>query len=963
MDLITLDFETYYADDYTLSKMTTEAYIRDDRFEAIMVGVKVNNEPTKIYIGEQIALGLQATELHKHAVCAHHSHFDGLILSHHYGIKPKIWIDTIPMARAHVGSVAARGMSLAALAEYYGLPPKGHEVETAKNKHLSDFTPAELAAYGKYCANDVDDTKGFADRLLPHFSVTELRLIDITTRLFTEPLLEFDVPLLQEYKDQVVANKAFLLMRSGLVREDLTSNPKFAAVLEQHGIVPGMKPSPTAKNPDGTPKQTFAFAKTDPFMKQLLESDNETIASLAECRLGVKTSIAETRAQRYIDMGGRGAVCIYLQYWGAEQTGRHSARDKTNFLNLGRNKELRDYHTTYGASVITPNGRGVIAKVSKDGTRILTTAGEAKVKACHQIGLRDSLRSPLGYSIVVGDSANIEARMLVYLANQTDVLDKYRNNEDLYCAFGSDLFGRPITKADVLERQISKIAVLGLGFGMGAVKFVDTVRAWDFGAMAEQMKPLLADKALLAGAVYLFRDKYDMVKAWWKYCNEVVLPALAAHDCVYCDPQGLFSTTNRGTILLPSGRELRYPNLRQVHNDETGYKEWVFDVREGRRLMPTRIYGGKLCIAAGTNVLTDRGWVPIEQVASNDKVHDGVEFTEHGGIVCNSAQECVTVDGVHMTPDHEVLTNEGWKPALEKPRPYRPDLRGYESYTTRRQRRKENVVGVPVHLRSNANKTRDRYNERAAPRRHAELWVLDSKAAERTENARYEPPPCLLGVAQHVRPMQTPYASSVEKLRRARDTGVRAMAALVRELLGGYAGGICARTYARAQEQYARLSQGKLHMGYVHRTSPQQAQFTKRGRCTSDFSSNRDKSFDAVLSAKTSATARTVYDITNCGVRQRFVVEGLEGPFIVHNCENVVQAAARVVVMDQIVKISKRYRIVLPVYDEAVCCVPDEQAEECEKYIMQCLSETPAWAPNLPVAAETGIGNFYGAAK
>jgi hypothetical protein len=674
MDLITLDFETYYADDYTLSKMTTEAYIRDPRFEAIMVGVKVNNERTKIYTGSHIKLALDAMELHKHAVCTHHSHFDGFILNHHFDIRPKIHFDTIPMARAHIGSVAARGMSLGALSEYFGLPPKMHEVEDAKNKRLCDFTEAELAAYGRYCANDVDNTKHFCDKMLPHFSKTELQLIDLTTRLFTEPLLEFDIPLLEEYKAQVQANKAFLLLRSGVAREDLTSNPKFAEVLTKMGITPGMKPSPTAKNPDGTPKQTFAFAKTDPFMKKLLEHENETVASLAEARLGVKTSIAETRAQRYIDMGNRGSVCVYLQYWGAEQTGRHSARDKTNFLNLGRNKELRDFQLAQGVTIMTEHGRGLIAKVSKDGKRMMTTLGEVKVKDCHQVGLRDSLRSPPGYSIVVGDSANIEARMLVFLAQQTDVLDKYRNNEDLYCAFGTALFGREITKADILERQIAKIAVLGLGFGMGPVKFMETLRAWDFGAMAEAMKPLLADTALLSGAVYLFRDRYDKVKDWWKYCNDVVLPALAAKERVYCDPQGLISTTDRGTILLPSGRELRYPNLRQEKNEETGRDEWVFDVREGRRLLATRIYGGKLV-------------------------------------------------------------------------------------------------------------------------------------------------------------------------------------------------------------------------------------------------------------------------------------------------ENIVQAAARVVVMDQIVRISRKYRIVLPVYDEAVCCVPDEIAEECESYIDLCLCTTPEWAPGLPVAAETGIGKFYGAAK
>jgi DNA polymerase family A len=674
MDVITIDFETYYADDYTLSKSTTEAYIRDPRFETIMVGVKVNDEATKIYTGENVALALHAYKLHEHAVCMHHSHFDGLILNHHYGIRPKIILDTIPMARAHIGSVAAGGMSLSALSDYFGLPPKGHEVIEAKNKHLSDFTAGELHAYGNYCAGDVDNTKSFCDRLLPYFKLGELKLIDLTTRLFTEPLLEFDLELLEEYKAQVVANKAYLMLRAGVNREDLMSNDKFAEILKRFGVSPGRKLSPTAKNADGTSKTTWAFAKTDPFMKELLEHEDTTISALAEARLGVKTSIAETRAQRYIEMGQRGGACVYLQYWGAEQTGRHSARDKTNFLNMGRNKQLKDYDLTKTATIMTPEGRAVVAAVSKDRTRLMTTAGEAKVKDCHQVGLRDSLRAPEGYSIVVGDSANIEARMLVFLAGQQDVLEKYRRNEDLYCAFGAALFGRPITKADIAERQLAKIAVLGLGYGMGKDKFIDTVRAWDFGDMAEKMKSITADTELLMGAVWVFRDAYDRVKAWWQYCNDIVLPALANKESVYCDPQGLLYTTTNGTIMLPSGRELRYPNLRQERNKETNRTEWVFDVREGRRLVATRIYGGKLV-------------------------------------------------------------------------------------------------------------------------------------------------------------------------------------------------------------------------------------------------------------------------------------------------ENLVQAAARVVVMDQIVKISGKYRVVLPVYDEAVCCVPDEQAAACNAYIMRCLSESPAWAPSLPVAAETGIGKFYGAAK
>lgn len=674
MNLITLDFETYYAADYTLSRMTTEEYIRDPRFETIMVGVKINNDKPMVFIGDHVPLALRALDIPNSILCCHHAQFDGLILSHHYGITPKIWLDTIPMARAEVGSVAARGMSLATLAEYYGLQAKGDEVLDAKGKHLADFTPYELKQYAKYCANDVELTKSICDKLLPRFTKNELKLIDITTRLFTEPILEFDTPLLEYYKQQVVANKAFLLMRSGVEREDMTSNNKFAEILKARGITPGMKNSKTAVNPDGTPKRTYAFAKTDPFMKSLLEHDDELISSLAEARLGVKTSIAETRAQRYIDMGSRGPACIYLQYWGAEQTGRHSARDKTNFLNMGRSKELLDHHKTITAHLMTPLGRTQITGISDDRKKAITPLGEFAFKDCHQVGLRDSLRAPKGYSIVVGDSANIEARKLVFLAGQQDMVEAYREGRDVYCEFGSDLFGRAITKADIPERQLSKVACLGLGFGMGVPKFVDTVKAWDFGSSAEMMKPIQADIEMLRKAVALFRGKYEKVVDWWDYLNKEVISALAEKRRIYCDPQGLISTTERGTVLLPSGRELRYPNLRQELNKDSGWNEWVFDVREGRRLLPSKLYGGRLA-------------------------------------------------------------------------------------------------------------------------------------------------------------------------------------------------------------------------------------------------------------------------------------------------ENLTQAMARVVVMDQIVQISKRYRIVLPVYDEAVACVPDDQAEECEKYIALCLSTPPVWAPALPVGAETGISKFYGGAK
>lgn len=809
MNLITLDFETYYDTEYSLSRLTTEAYVRDPRFECIMVGLKVNDGTTYTVVGEDVTDALHDVDIPNNALLCHHSHFDGLILSHRYGLKPKIWFDTLPMGRAEVGSASAKGISLGALRLHFGMAPKGEEVVLSRGKHLADFTPQELQNYRRYCGEDVDGTYDIFNLLRPAFSASELKLIDLTTRLFTEPMLELDTELLKEYKDLVLRNKEYLMLRAGVDRTELTSNNKFAEVLRRFGVEPGMKDSATAKMPDGTPKKTFAFAKTDQFMADLLEHEDEAVQILAEARLGVKTSIAETRAQRFIDMGLNGPACVYLKYWGAEQTGRHGGGDKCNWQNLGRVANLEDHHRASGLSMFTAKGRAEILDPGIPGLTGIAAKefGIIPEHKCHRIGLRDTVKAPEGHVLVVGDSANIEARMVCWIANQSDILEKYRAGEDLYCDMASDIYSCVVTKKDGSKRQLGKVAVLGLGFGMGKKKFYATATKPPWGVVIEE--------AVTNRAVEVFRHKYDKVAAFWEYQNEIVIPSMADGGMCYADPLGKIMVGTE-QLILPNGRVLRYPNLRQRKNpDPDSYfkVEWVFDVREGSRLIPTKLYGGKLCIAAGTKVLTNLGWVNIENITVKHLVHDGVNFISHGGIIYKSVQECIPVDGVLMTPEHEVLTDEGWKAALEKPRPYRPNLRGTHSIANIQKRREENVQ------------------------------------------------------------------------------------------------------------------------------------------------------VNAVLPVEPRIASCPVYDIMNCGPRQRFVVQGREAPFIVHNCENIVQALARIVVMDQAVIISRRYKVVMLVHDEVVCCVPVEQAEECKAYMLEVMRTVPEWAEGLPLDAEAGIDQIYSLAK
>jgi hypothetical protein len=317
--MITLDFETYYSKTYSLSKLTTEEYVNGDEFEVIGVGIKVGDKPTIFYTGtkEELKAYLDLYDIPNQILLCHNTFFDATILSEYFGITAKRYIDTLSMARAIHG--ISVGGSLAKLVEYYELGAKGTEVVNALGKHLKDFTEEELARYGEYCVNDVEVTYKLFHALMPHFNTQELSLIDITIKMATNPTLTIDLPMLESYLHEVRTKKEDLLSRVVADKKELMSNPKFAALLVQYGVEPPMKVSPT------TGKLTYAFAKTDDGLKDLLEHDNPYVQVLVSTRLGVKSTIEETRTERFIGIAKRtNYVPIPLSYYGAA-TGRWSA--------------------------------------------------------------------------------------------------------------------------------------------------------------------------------------------------------------------------------------------------------------------------------------------------------------------------------------------------------------------------------------------------------------------------------------------------------------------------------------------------------------------------------------------------------------------------------------------------------------------------------------------------------------
>jgi DNA polymerase len=537
--LITLDFETYYDPDngYTLSKMTTEAYIRDPRFEAILCTFTVDDGPVFDVDGLRLKEYLPSLELHKHGVIMHHAHFDAGILYHHYGISPKAMFCTLGMGRALHG--ANGRLSLEKLSERYGLPPKGHEVQNVKGMRRADFSPEAYQRYARYGHRDSLNTRSLAQIMMPQFSRSELQIHDKVIRMFTEPKLVLNAPLLQEYADQLNLDKTTLMLRAGAQKEDLMSNDKFAQLLIDRGVEPPTQVSAA------TGKTTWAFAKTGAGMQALAEHPDEDVQALVAARTGVKSTMAETRANRFIGMASRGGAMIYLKYSGASGTHRLSGGDGTNAQNLTRGSKLRD-----------------------------------------------AFEAPDGKVIVVCDSSNIDARVLDTIAGQVDMVQAYRDYDnkvgpDIYCIMAEKIYKHPVNKKEhPRERQMGKVAKLGLGYGLAGQGFQVTVRAQ---AKDDNGKPLVLPLTICNNVVEIYRESHAQVQKLWKRMDNALDIIASKLPLVPVDYQGIIKTCEDG-LMMPNGLKILFPDLKREKDKDTGRMEWTFWNGKTRE----KIYGAKM---------------------------------------------------------------------------------------------------------------------------------------------------------------------------------------------------------------------------------------------------------------------------------------------------------------------------------------------------------------------------------
>ena len=491
--------------------------------------------------------------------------FDAYILTQYYGVTPAYYYDTAAMARGVWPGQSAR---LADVAQRV-FPDdtsmrKGDELINAKG--IVDLPPDIEEQIASYCIQDVDLTHAIFEELWHDYPEEELELINLTTRMFVEPKLLVDRERLTTYRDQQITNAEQLIKASGIDKKVLSSNQQFTEYLKnEHNIN-----APTKKSPS-TGEQIPALGKNDAGYKQLCNKHPE-LQHIWDARVVVKSRIAETRAQRFLDACNEdGTLSVPLRYYAAH-TGRFGGTEKINMQNLPRGSEIRK-------SLIAPEGR----------------------------------------LVYVADLSNIEARMLAWLADEQDLLQAFARNDDVYSQFASQVYGRPINKHDdPTERFVGKTAILGLGYGMGANKFQATLKS---GAMGPPME-FTTEEA--HDVVSTYRTTYPGIPEFWSRATNMLMWTLDKQ--IYNPPfQYRVFSIHENAIGLPNGMRLAYQDL-QILGSQYKYSF---------RGKPEFTWGGKITeniVQALSRIVITDGLLRIHAYLQD--LGGAVVLTVHDEIVC-----------------------------------------------------------------------------------------------------------------------------------------------------------------------------------------------------------------------------------------------------------------------------------------------------------------------------------------
>lgn len=548
MKLLYLDFETYYDQEYSLKKMTPPEYILGPKFETICCACAVDDEKSYVVDGPQFGEWLSQFNPDDTATVTFNALFDNAILAWRYGFVPKMMYDTMAMARALHGHEIERA-NLRYLLEFFKAPmAKGTEIDNmvgVTHAHLQTDL-GKRQRFWDYANTDNEGNRWLFERLLPAMPESEQRLANLVLRAGVIPRFMCDTPMLREHVKQVRLDKETMLKNCGILKKDVMSAVTFQKLLEALGVEIKYKASPSRKDDTGEPVMIPAFGKSDAFMEELQEHPDERVQLLAAARLGNKSTLEETRTEKFIRIGelpwavtcaggarlykGGGTMPVPLRYGGAH-THRLSGEWKMNLQNL-------------------PTARG--------------SKGKSK--------LRQSLLAPPGWCVIVADLGQIEARLGAWITRCETLNTQFAQKLDPYNRLASKVFGREVNRKlagtpDEIMGFIGKTGILGLGYGAGPERFLGMVlaQARSSGIDLSTIGGFDIDKA--KATVDAYRGEYWQIKTnGWDELNKIIKTTWAGKGGrteVGFGPDNVV-VIGKGYVMPPSMLPLRYHNPRVI---------------------------------------------------------------------------------------------------------------------------------------------------------------------------------------------------------------------------------------------------------------------------------------------------------------------------------------------------------------------------------------------------------------
>lgn len=612
MDVLTLDFESFYSTEYSLRKMSPAEYILSPLFECTGLAVKPGANKSFWIEGDQVQDFFDSQS--EDVMCvSHNALFDMCIAAWRYGWVPRVMVDTLGVSRSLL-QAKLRSLSLDSVANHLGLGKKTGALANVKNMRLDQIRayPDLYQSFISYGLNDADLCYGIFEQLVMSgkFPPMEIAVMDAVLRCAVEPQFVINRDVLNQSLNIIKAAKETTLAQAMLLgadgKETLMSNDRFADLLRMHGVEPPTKISLK------TGKEAYAFAKSDQDFIDLLEHPDINVQALVGARLGHKSTIEESRHERFINIsqlewpktkrnpGGYRALMPMPLRFGGAHTHRLSGDWKLNVQNMGRGSMLRT-----------------------------------------------SLEAPEGYVVVAGDESQVEARFVCTLCGQEDMRQQFDRGEDVYSIFATELFQRLITKADKVERFIGKQCILGLGFGLGEDKFTKSIPILAWNQMQLRLPYTLEEGSR---AVNLYRHKNHKVKATWKLLNTMGINALVTGNEWKWGPV-IF---RKEEIVLPNGMSLYYHNLRQQAGGRFGM-EWVFEYGGKTK----RCYGGMLLeniVQALARIITMEAAVRIRMRLAKLNIPLALQVHDELVFVVKAEHEKVT----RMVIEHELTVRPWW---------------------------------------------------------------------------------------------------------------------------------------------------------------------------------------------------------------------------------------------------------------------------------------------------------------